>query len=238
MGKSDKPSPFVVSPLHDARGRTDFLPRQRPVLDPVRFRRIRPQPPPLVCLICLEIPLEPLHVAVALERKDVSGQTIQKPAVMADDHRAPSEFNQRLFQRPKRVHVQVTDEPTNDLDVDTVRALEEALIEFAGCAVIISHDRWFLDRLATHILAFEGGGPVEWFEGNSQAYEADKRGRLGADATEPHSHVGAVGNLSQPRASWRGETTNGEGLSDLPTLGGTHLCDRPKPAPSQLSLTM
>jgi ATP-binding cassette ChvD family protein len=83
-------------------------------------------------------------------------------------------------------NVILLDEPTNDLDVDTLRALEEALAEFAGCAVIISHDRWFLDRLATHILAFEGDSHIEWFEGNFQAYEADKRRRLGADATEPH----------------------------------------------------
>ena len=83
-------------------------------------------------------------------------------------------------------NVILLDEPTNDLDIDTLRALEEALAEFAGCAVIISHDRWFLDRLATHILAFEGDSHVEWFEGNFQAYEADKRRRLGADATEPH----------------------------------------------------
>jgi ATPase subunit of ABC transporter with duplicated ATPase domains len=83
-------------------------------------------------------------------------------------------------------NVILLDEPTNDLDVDTLRALEEALAEFAGCAVIISHDRWFLDRLATHILAFEGDSHVEWFEGNFQAYEEDKRRRLGGDATEPH----------------------------------------------------
>ncbi len=83
-------------------------------------------------------------------------------------------------------NVLLLDEPTNDLDVDTLRALEDALIEFAGCAVIISHDRWFLDRLATHILAFEGDSHVEWFEGNFEAYEEDKRRRLGADATEPH----------------------------------------------------
>ncbi len=83
-------------------------------------------------------------------------------------------------------NVILLDEPTNDLDVDTLRALEEALAEFAGCAVIISHDRWFLDRLATHILAFEGDSHVEWFEGNFEAYEEDKRRRLGADATEPH----------------------------------------------------
>jgi hypothetical protein len=83
-------------------------------------------------------------------------------------------------------NVLLLDEPTNDLDVDTLRALEEALMDFAGCAVVISHDRWFLDRLATHILAFEGDSHVEWFEGNFQAYEEDKRRRLGADATEPH----------------------------------------------------
>jgi sulfate-transporting ATPase len=83
-------------------------------------------------------------------------------------------------------NVLLLDEPTNDLDVDTLRALEDALSDFAGCAVIISHDRWFLDRLATHILAFEGDSHVEWFEGNFQAYEEDKRRRLGAEATEPH----------------------------------------------------
>ncbi len=78
------------------------------------------------------------------------------------------------------------DEPTNDLDVDTLRALEEALLEFAGCAVVISHDRWFLDRIATHILAYEGDSHVEWFEGNFEAYEEDKKRRLGASAIEPH----------------------------------------------------
>ena len=82
-------------------------------------------------------------------------------------------------------NVILLDEPTNDLDVDTLRALEEALSEFPGCAVVISHDRWFLDRLATHILAFEGDSHVEWFEGNFQAYEEDKRRRLGPEATEP-----------------------------------------------------
>jgi ATPase subunit of ABC transporter with duplicated ATPase domains len=78
------------------------------------------------------------------------------------------------------------DEPTNDLDVDTLRALEDALLDFAGCAVVISHDRWFLDRIATHILAFEGDSHVEWFEGNFQDYEVDKKRRLGADADQPH----------------------------------------------------
>jgi ATP-binding cassette ChvD family protein len=78
------------------------------------------------------------------------------------------------------------DEPTNDLDVDTLRALEEALLNFAGCAVVISHDRWFLDRIATHMLAFEGDSKVVWFEGNYQDYEADRHRRLGAEADQPH----------------------------------------------------
>jgi sulfate-transporting ATPase len=78
------------------------------------------------------------------------------------------------------------DEPTNDLDVDTLRALEDALVDFAGCAVVISHDRWFLDRIATHILAFEGDSRVVWFEGNYQEYEADRRKRLGVEADHPH----------------------------------------------------
>jgi ATPase subunit of ABC transporter with duplicated ATPase domains len=78
------------------------------------------------------------------------------------------------------------DEPTNDLDVDTLRALEEALLNYAGCAVVISHDRWFLDRIATHILAFEGDSQTVWFEGNYQDYEADRKRRLGAEADQPH----------------------------------------------------
>ncbi|HTG75165.1 MAG TPA: energy-dependent translational throttle protein EttA [Terriglobia bacterium] len=83
-------------------------------------------------------------------------------------------------------NVLLLDEPTNDLDVNTMRALEEALENFAGCAVIITHDRWFLDRIATHILAFEGDSRTVWFEGNYSAYEADRRARLGADADQPH----------------------------------------------------
>ena len=83
-------------------------------------------------------------------------------------------------------NVILLDEPTNDLDVDTLRSLEEALVDFAGCAVIVSHDRWFLDRIATHILAFEGESQVVWFEGNYQDYEADRRRRLGAEADQPH----------------------------------------------------
>jgi len=83
-------------------------------------------------------------------------------------------------------NVLLLDEPTNDLDVDTLRALEDALLEFSGCVVVISHDRWFLDRIATHMLAFEGDSHVEWFEGNYQEYEADRHRRLGADADQPH----------------------------------------------------
>ena len=92
------------------------------------------------------------------------------------------------------------DEPTNDLDVDTLRALEEALEDFAGCAVIISHDRWFLDRIATHILAFEGDSHVEWFEGNFQDYEQDKMRRLGTDSSNSPSHqVQEIQPLTQCR---------------------------------------
>jgi sulfate-transporting ATPase len=86
----------------------------------------------------------------------------------------------------KGCNLLLLDEPTNDLDVDTLRALELALDEFAGCAVVISHDRWFLDRIATHMLAFEGDSRVEWFEGNYQDYEADRKRRLGAEADQPH----------------------------------------------------
>jgi ATPase subunit of ABC transporter with duplicated ATPase domains len=83
-------------------------------------------------------------------------------------------------------NVLLLDEPTNDLDVETLRALEEALLAFPGCAVVISHDRWFLDRIATHMLAFEGNSHVEWFQGNYADYEADKHRRLGTDADAPH----------------------------------------------------
>ena len=83
-------------------------------------------------------------------------------------------------------NVLLLDEPTNDLDVDTLRALEVALLDFAGCAVVISHDRWFLDRVATHILAFEGDSETVWFEGNYGAYIEDLKRRKGADADQPH----------------------------------------------------
>jgi ATPase subunit of ABC transporter with duplicated ATPase domains len=78
------------------------------------------------------------------------------------------------------------DEPTNDLDVDTLRALEDALLDFGGCLVVVSHDRWFLDRICTHTLAFEGNSEVRWYEGNFSEYEADKKERLGIDADTPH----------------------------------------------------
>ena len=83
-------------------------------------------------------------------------------------------------------NVMLLDEPTNDLDVDTLRALENAILDYAGCVLVISHDRWFLDRVATHILAFEGDSRVVWFEGNYQDYEADRKKRLGAEADQPH----------------------------------------------------
>ena len=83
-------------------------------------------------------------------------------------------------------NVLLLDEPTNDLDVGTIRALEDALDEFAGCVLVISHDRWFLDRIATHILAFEGDSQVVWYEGNYDDYERDRKKRLGSDADQPH----------------------------------------------------
>ena len=85
----------------------------------------------------------------------------------------------------EEANVLLLDEPTNDLDVNTLRALEEALLNFGGCALVISHDRWFLDRIATHILAFEGDSRVTFFQGNWTEYEADRRKRLGAEATVP-----------------------------------------------------
>jgi len=94
--------------------------------------------------------------------------------------RAPREAPQR------GCNLLLLDEPTNDLDVDTLRALEDAILAFAGCVVVISHDRWFLDRIATHMLAFEGDSRVEWFEGNYQDYEVDRHRRLGTEADRPH----------------------------------------------------
>ena len=105
------------------------------------------------------------------------------------------------------------DEPTNDLDVDTLRALEEALLAFAGCAVVISHDRWFLDRIATHVLAFEGDSQVTWFEGNFEAYEEHRRELLGDEADRPHritykklsaqlSALVAIEHFTDPTCPW------------------------------------
>jgi len=86
----------------------------------------------------------------------------------------------------QNANVLLLDEPTNDLDVNTLRSLEEAIENFAGCAIVVSHDRWFLDRVATHILAFEGDSQVKWFEGNYSDYEVDRRRRLGIEADTPH----------------------------------------------------
>ena len=83
-------------------------------------------------------------------------------------------------------NVLLLDEPSNDLDIETLRALEDALLEFPGCALVISHDRWFLDRIATHILSFEGDSHVEFFQGNYREYEADKKRRLGEEGARPH----------------------------------------------------
>ena len=103
-------------------------------------------------------------------------------------------------------NVLLLDEPTNDLDVDTLRALEDALLDFAGCAVVISHDRWFLDRIATHILAFEGDSRTVWFEGNYQEYEADRKRRLGdrGRPAAPDQVQEAGRRLDEPRVGARG----------------------------------
>ena len=131
---------------------------------------------------------------------DLGGRTVQSRAYVASLNFKGSDQQKRVGElsggERNRLHLAKTlrsganllllDEPTNDLDVDTLRALEDGLLEFAGCAVVISHDRWFLDRIATHMLAFEDEGRVVWFEGNYQDYEADRKRRLGADAEQPH----------------------------------------------------
>jgi len=137
-----------------------------------------------------------LRVLAGLERVD-SGVVSREPPGLVVAHLAQESFVPGLSggeaARAKlqaivesNADVLLLDEPTNDLDVDTLRALEDALLSFAGCAVVISHDRWFLDRIATHMLAFEGDSRVEWFEGNYQDYEADRKKRLGAAAEQPH----------------------------------------------------
>jgi sulfate-transporting ATPase len=131
---------------------------------------------------------------------DLGGRSVQSRAYVASFNFKGTDQQKRVGElsggERNRLHLAKTlksganllllDEPTNDLDVDTLRALEDGLIEFAGCAVVISHDRWFLDRIATHMLAFEDEGRVVWFEGNYQDYEADRKRRLGADADQPH----------------------------------------------------
>ena len=131
---------------------------------------------------------------------DLGGRSVQSRAYVASFNFKGSDQQKRVGElsggERNRLHLAKTlrsganllllDEPTNDLDVDTLRALEDGLLEFAGCAVVISHDRWFLDRIATHMLAFEDEGRVVWFEGNYQDYEADRKRRLGAEAEQPH----------------------------------------------------
>ena len=117
-------------------------------------------------------------------RFNFSGTDQQKPTgILSGGERNRVHLAKVLRQE---ANVLLLDEPTNDLDVNTLRALEEALVNFAGCAVVISHDRWFLDRIATHILAFEGESKVVWFDGNYSEYEQDRKKRLGIDADNPH----------------------------------------------------
>jgi ATPase subunit of ABC transporter with duplicated ATPase domains len=117
-------------------------------------------------------------------RFNFSGTDQQKPTgILSGGERNRVHLAKVLRQE---ANVLLLDEPTNDLDVNTLRALEEALQNFAGCAVVISHDRWFLDRIATHILAFEGESKVVWFDGNYSEYEQDRKRRLGIDADSPH----------------------------------------------------
>ena len=140
------------------------------------------------------------EISGGLDLMNVAGRTMQSRAYVASFNFKGSDQQKRVGElsggERNRLHLAkvltsggnllLLDEPTNDLDVDTLRSLEDALLDFAGCAVIISHDRWFLDRIATHMLAFEDEGRVVWFEGNYADYEADRRRRLGAEAERPH----------------------------------------------------
>ena len=140
------------------------------------------------------------EISDGLDLMNVGGRTLQSRAYVASFNFKGTDQQKRVGElsggERNRLHLAkvlktggnllLLDEPTNDLDVDTLRALEDALLEFAGCAVIISHDRWFLDRIATHILAFEDEGRVVWFEGNYADYEADRKRRMGAEAERPH----------------------------------------------------
>jgi sulfate-transporting ATPase len=140
------------------------------------------------------------EISDGLDLMNVGGRTLQSRAYVASFNFRGTDQQKRVGElsggERNRLHLAkvlktggnllLLDEPTNDLDVDTLRALEDALLEFAGCAVIISHDRWFLDRIATHMLAFEDEGRVVWFEGNYADYEADRKRRMGAEAERPH----------------------------------------------------
>jgi ATP-binding cassette ChvD family protein len=140
------------------------------------------------------------EISDGLDLMNVGGRTLQSRAYVASFNFRGTDQQKRVGElsggERNRLHLAkvlktggnllLLDEPTNDLDVDTLRALEDALLEFAGCAVIISHDRWFLDRIATHILAFEDEGRVVWFEGNYADYEGDRKRRMGAEAERPH----------------------------------------------------
>jgi sulfate-transporting ATPase len=140
------------------------------------------------------------EISGGLDLMNVGGRTMQSRAYVASFNFKGSDQQKRVGElsggERNRLHLAkvltsggnllLLDEPTNDLDVDTLRSLEDALLDFAGCAVVISHDRWFLDRIATHILAFEDEGRVVWFEGNYADYEADRKRRLGAEAERPH----------------------------------------------------
>ena len=140
------------------------------------------------------------EISGGLDLMTVAGRSMQSRAYVASLNFKGTDQQKRVGElsggERNRLHlakvltaggnVLLLDEPTNDLDVDTLRALEDALLDFAGCAVVISHDRWFLDRIATHMLAFEDEGRVVWFEGNYQDYEADRKRRLGAEAERPH----------------------------------------------------
>ena len=140
------------------------------------------------------------EISGGLDLMNVAGRTMQSRAYVASFNFKGSDQQKRVGElsggERNRLHLAkvltsggnllLLDEPTNDLDVDTLRSLEDALLDFAGCAVVISHDRWFLDRIATHMLAFEDEGKVVWFEGNYADYEADRKRRLGAEAERPH----------------------------------------------------
>jgi len=132
----------------------------------------------------LQLGKQQVNSRAYVSRFNLSGADQQKKVSMLSGGERNRVHLARMLK--EGANVLLLDEPTNDLDVNTMRALEEALENFGGCAVVISHDRWFLDRIATHILAFEGDSKVVWFEGNYSEYEEDRRKRLGAAADQPH----------------------------------------------------